>query len=311
MELFQGDRYTRQLLRRHRRLRRDFWGLVLLQLLFWLTEGTAAVLLLRLLERPAGALLTESVLVWRLVQGVWYAVSLPLSVWCRWTVRLRVTQCSGMGGNGLHVGGRAVFLSLLCTLLRTAALLPAALFLSGAYHLARMGTAHAESAPWLFGSMQCVVAAVVCLLLWGYLCLGLLCVPYVWFAAPDMPCRRVLSTALRIMHGNRKALLGTAAWYAAAMLPVVTIPHMLPRAGTALICFFNIRVRLFFQNRSSQEMEVISRAAAPCLPRGGDRPQHDAGTVSPPIPKRVPPDAGAAQADSRRHLLQRRSRPHR
>ncbi len=161
MELFQGDRYARQLLRRHRRLRRDFWGLVLLQLLFWLTEGTAAVLLLRLLERPAGALLTESVLVWRLVQGVWYAVSLPLSVWCRWTVRLRVTQCSGMGGNGLHVGGRAVFLSLLCTLLRTAALLPAALFLSGAYHLARMGTAHAESAPWLFGSMQCVVAAVV------------------------------------------------------------------------------------------------------------------------------------------------------
>ena len=167
MELFQGDRYARQLLRQHRRLRRDFWGLVLLQLLFWLTEGTAAVLLLRLLERPAGALLTESVLVWRLVQGVWYAVSLPLSVWCRWTVRLRVTQCSGMGGNGLHVGGRAVFLSLLCTLLRTAALLPAALFLSGAYHLARMGTAHAESAPWLFGSMQCVVAAVVCLLLWG------------------------------------------------------------------------------------------------------------------------------------------------
>ena len=151
MELFQGDRYARQLLRQHRRLRRDFWGLVLLQLLFWLTEGTAAVLLLRLLERPAGALLTESVLVWRLVQGVWYAVSLPLSVWCRWTVRLRVTQCSGMGGNGLHVGGRAVFLSLLCTLLRTAALLPAALFLSGAYHLARMGTAHAESAPWLFG----------------------------------------------------------------------------------------------------------------------------------------------------------------
>lgn len=128
MELFQGDRYARQLLRQHRRLRRDFWGLVLLQLLFWLTEGTAAVLLLRLLERPAGALLTESVLVWRLVQGVWYAVSLPLSVWCRWTVRLRVTQCSGMGGNGLHVGGRAVFLSLLCTLLRTAALLPAALF---------------------------------------------------------------------------------------------------------------------------------------------------------------------------------------
>ena len=160
MELFQGDRYARQLLRQHRRLRRDFWGLVLLQLLFWLTEGTAAVLLLRLLERPAGALLTESVLVWRLVQGVWYAVSLPLSVWCRWTVRLRVTQCSGMGGNGLHVGGRAVFLSLLCTLLRTAALLPAALFLSGAYHLARMGTAHAESAPWLFGSMQCVVAAL-------------------------------------------------------------------------------------------------------------------------------------------------------
>lgn len=306
MELFQGDRYARQLLRQHRRLRLDFWGLVLLQLLFWLTEGTAAVLLLRLLERPAGALLTESVLVWRLVQGVWYAVSLPLSVWCRWTVWLRVTQCSGMGGGGLHVGGRAVFLSLLCTLLRTAALLPAALFLSGAYHLARMGTAHAESAPWLFGSMQCVVAAVVCLLLWSYLCLGLLCVPYVWFAAPDMPCRRVLSTALRIMHGNRKALLGTAAWYAAAMLPVVTIPHMLPRAGTALVCFFNIRVRLFFQ-----EMEVISRAAAPCLPRGGDRPQHDAGTVSPPIPKRVPPDAGAAQADSRRHLLQRRSRPHR
>ena len=76
MELFQGDRYARQLLRQHRRLRRDFWGLVLLQLLFWLTEGTAAVLLLRLLERPAGALLTESVLVWRLVQGVWYAVSL-------------------------------------------------------------------------------------------------------------------------------------------------------------------------------------------------------------------------------------------
>ena len=37
MELFQGDRYARQLLRRHRRLRRECWGLVLLQLLCWLT----------------------------------------------------------------------------------------------------------------------------------------------------------------------------------------------------------------------------------------------------------------------------------
>ena len=68
--------------------------------------------------------------------------------------------------------------------------------------------------------------------------------PYVWFAAPDMPCRRVLSTALRIMHGNRKALLGTAAWYAAAMLPVVTIPWVLPQAVLSVTVFCNLRVQM-------------------------------------------------------------------
>lgn len=246
MQLMQGEQFARMVLQKKRRLRWDFGMLLLLLGLLRLIEWTAAVVLLRLTQAEPISLLTYDALAWRSIQ-----LALTISggffwVWCSWTVWLRCTRAAGMADAHRHYAkGKMFGLALQNTLIRTAFFQAIPLCLFGAYRLAEIGAQHTEGAPWLFGAVQLVVAGVLFFLLWGYVTLGLCCVPFVWFASPDLPFWSVPLRAMRVMRGGRKELLFLLFWYTVQLLPLVTIPFVLPRAGVALSVFFNIRVKQY------------------------------------------------------------------
>ena len=51
--------------------------------------------------------------------------------------------------------------------------------------------------------------------------------------------------AMQIMHGGRRELLALLGWYALQMLPLVTIPWVLPKAVLSVTVFCNLRCRLW------------------------------------------------------------------
>ena len=135
-------------------------------------------------------------------------------------------------------------------LLRLMLLQSVPLCLYGAVRLAQTAANYTEGAPWLFGAMQLTAAAVLCFLGWLYICLGLWCAPFVWFYVPELPLRKLPRRAMQVMHGGRKELLLLLLWYGVQMLPVVTIPWVLPRAALGISAFFHIRTVEFFQAHS-------------------------------------------------------------
>ena len=70
-------------------------------------------------------------------------------------------------------------------------------------------------------------------------------VPFVCFARPELPPWKVPAAAMQIMHGGRRELLALLGWYALQMLPLVTIPWVLPKAVLSVTVFCNLRCRLW------------------------------------------------------------------
>ena len=119
------------------------------------------------------------------------------------------------------------------------------LCLFGAYQLGQTAAHRTEGAPYLFWAVQLLVLGVLCLLGWIYVCLGLWCVPFVCFARPELPPWKVPVAAMQIMHGGRRELLALLGWYALQMLPLVTIPWVLPKAVLSVTVLCNLRCRLW------------------------------------------------------------------
>lgn len=262
MQILEGQRFAGTVLRRNRRLWWEIPGLAVLLGLMQLLEWSAAVLLLNIRGESPTALLTEDGFLWRMVQ---LGVVLPASlvwIWCSWTLWLRCTHAAGMlPENRQYSKRKMLLLALQNTLLRTVLLQSVPLCLFGAYRLMETAAQHTEGAPWLFGAVQMTVLAVVCFLLWIYVSLGLCCVPFVWFAHPELPLWYIPFCAMRIMRGGRRELLGQLIWYTVQMLPIVTIPWVLPRAGVAVTVFFNIRVRM----EEEQQKDAESRSRTDIL----------------------------------------------
>lgn len=243
MQIRQNQQFAGQTLRHCPGLFRACWGVVWLGGMLWLLELFAAVLLLRLRGIPAAALLTEQAVLWRLIQLCWLVPAWLCRNWCSWSLWVRCTAAISLLPGGKAPGmGRCFGTALCCTLLRTISLQPAALCLFGAYALAKTGAAHAESAPYLFAAVQLLLLGTLCLLGWVYVCLGLWCAPFVCFACPELSVWHIPFAALKIMRGGRKELLALLGWYAVQMLPLVTIPWLLPRAVLSVTIFCNIRV---------------------------------------------------------------------
>ncbi|MFQ9094041.1 MAG: hypothetical protein ACLR5S_06945 [Ruminococcus sp.] len=135
------------------------------------------------------------------------------------------------------------------------------LCLFGAYQLGKAGAAHTESAPYLFATVQLLVLGTLCLLGWCYVCLGLWCVPFACFARPELPAWKVPLAAMRAMHGGRKELLALLGWYGLQMLPVVTIPWVLPQAVLSVTVFCNLRVQMTAERTADGAYRSLPRYA--------------------------------------------------
>ena len=156
---------------------------------------------------------------------------------------------------------KQLWLALQNTLLRTLLLQTVTLCLFGAYQLGKAGAAHTESAPYLFAAVQLLVLGTLCLLGWCYVCLGLWCVPFVCFARPELPAWKVPLAAMRAMHGGRKELLALLGWEGLQMLPVVTIPWVLPQAVLSVTVFCNLRVQMTAERTADGAYRSLPRYA--------------------------------------------------
>ncbi|MFR0950968.1 MAG: hypothetical protein ACLSFT_10795 [Ruminococcus callidus] len=166
--------------------------------------------------------------------GVAGVDGLPLAAVVYCTGAVSLLPCCRPAGTG-----KRLVLALQNTLLRT---LLQTVTLSCSYQLKPPLTAPKVL---LFWAVQLLVLGVLCLLGWVYVCLGLWCVPFVCFARPELPPWKVPAAAMQIMHGGRRELLALLGWYALQMLPLVTIPWVLPKAVLSVTVFCNLRCRLW------------------------------------------------------------------
>lgn len=258
MEIAEGQRFAKALLYKHRKLRQGFWGLGGLFLLLWLLEMLAAWTVLLLLGEKPAALLGTDTLLWRTVQAI---LGIPLgAIWIcfSWNIWKQCTQAAGMlqPENAARCkNGKMLVLAIQNAALRTILLAAVPLFWYGAFLLAQESMHHTDGALWLFGAAQLILLGVLWLFFWGYVCLGLWCVPFVWFAHPEMPAWKIPLTAMAAMRGHRTRLLLLLLWYTVQCLPLVTIPWVLPQAGVAVTVFCNIRVQLLQQRQTIEKQK--------------------------------------------------------
>lgn len=246
MQIRQNQSFSAQTLRTHRHLFWECWGVVLLGVLLWLLEFFAAALLLRIQGTPPASLLTEQAVLWRIVQVCWLVPAWLAWTVCRWRLWYHCTGAVSLLPRCRPAGtGKRLVLALQNTLLRTLLLQAVTLCLFGAYQLGKTAAHRTEGAPYLFWAVQLLVLGVLCLLGWVYVCLGLWCVPFVCFARPELSPWKVPVAAMQIMHGGRRELLALLGWYALQMLPLVTIPWVLPKAVLSVTVFCNLRCRLW------------------------------------------------------------------
>ena len=262
MQIRQNQQFCAQMLHAHRRLGLACWGWLLLGSLLWLLELLAAALVLRIRNTLPVSLLTEQALLWRLVQLFWLVPAWLVWNWCSWSLWRRCTAVVSMLPHRRPAGRKKqLWLALQNTLLRTLLLQTVTLCLFGAYQLGKAGAAHTESAPYLFAAVQLLVLGTLCLLGWCYVCLGLWCVPFVCFARPELPAWKVPLAAMRAMHGGRKELLALLGWYGLQMLPVVTIPWVLPQAVLSVTVFCNLRVQMTAERTADGAYRSLPRYA--------------------------------------------------
>ncbi len=244
MQILNGWRFSGELLRKEAHLRADFLRLAALALLLVFLKCAAAAAVLLLRQTSPNALLTTDALLWRPIQLLVSAACSAVWYWCSWQVLLKCVRAAGIAENQMLSRRKMFLLAAEVVLIRTVLLQSVPLCLFGAYRLAFAGTQHADAAPWLFGAVQFVVLAVLCLIICIYIGLGLLCAPFVYFADPSHPLWKIPRAAMRAMYDARKELLLMLLWYGLLMMPLVTIPWILPRACTSLAVFFSIRVRM-------------------------------------------------------------------
>lgn len=264
MLITQGKQFAKTLLKKEPRLRWEILGFVALMIIIQLLEFFTAMLFLQIRHETPIALFQNGAVLWRLVQ---LSIQIPgglAKLWYGWHLWLHCSEAVEMLPRQTHYPKwHMLLLSVQNICIRTLLLQSVPLCLFAAYQMAKAGSLYAESAPWLFGAVQLVVVAVLLFLFWIYVCIGLWCTPFLWLAAPQTSLWRVPLLAMRIMRGKRTGLIATLAWYGAQMLPIVTIPWILPQAIVAIVTYFHIQIRQFAQEAiSSNRFDKVCASAS-------------------------------------------------
>lgn len=255
MLIKQETTFAKAQLQKEPRLRWEILEFSALLLAIKLLEIFAAALFLRLRQAAPSVLLTSDQIPWRLIQLCLAISGGLLTIRYRWRLWLHASASAEMIPRQQQYRKRSMLqISLQNALLRILLFQSVPISLFAAYQLAKIGSARTESSPWLFGAIQLVFLAVLLFLFWIYVCMGLWCAPFLWLAFPETPLWRIPWQAMHVMRGRRLELIAMLAWYGLQMLPLVTIPWVLPQAVTAAVSYFHIQIRQAVPDRPRADL---------------------------------------------------------
>lgn len=137
---------------------------------------------------------------------------------------------------------RACFLYLTMWALTLLALLPSFLCFRAACYFYGKAALSADQALTLFTALQIFMAGVFLLGLYLRCVSKLFLAPFIFITHPDMNIFRIIRSSGKAIYGSKLECIKLMITYIPLMLPIVTIPFVLPRAVMSLSVFAKDRI---------------------------------------------------------------------
>lgn len=238
-------------------------GISLLYPLAWLIFRIVPCILAGVLisqgRMTANMLIFGGMPLWTLFSVLWsvlrFGVLLPLccGTWGRLTALtgLERKKTEGVRLRTLAAYLRAVYFYACVELQRTLLLLPIIAGLLGAGVFFRYSIDLPEGGFPLFLAAQCLCFAAACGLYYLRFSLGIAAVPFLWLEQPDASPFLAVRKSRDMLRGHYVYFILLIIAYLPTMLPVVTIPFMLPHFMVSCTLFLHIRMREWEQQEAS------------------------------------------------------------
>ena len=143
--------------------------------------------------------------------------------------------------SGFRLNRRAALLYIFMWLKGFISLFPTAVCWMAAYILIH-GEYDISAEIAVFASFQLMVLGVVLITFFISRMLGTLLAPFIFIKRPDMNPFRVMRQSARLMKGHRLAFVKLTFKYVMLMLPLVTVPFVMPSAVMTAAVFANERL---------------------------------------------------------------------
>ena len=243
------------------------WAAVMLGFLLrlggWLAPAVfAAVCIRRGIFTPA-ALFTGRL--WALAAALWgllvFCIRIPVQCGiCSWFTSLTELERPGQSRCFFPTAGRylhALYFFGTVALVRSLAALPFLLSCTGTLFLLRQSSGIPEGGLPLFAAVQGLAAVFWAGWLYVRFCMSLAAVPHLYLADPHRGVFRTIRDSRRMLSGHHRRLLAVVLPYAAASLPVVTVPFLLPCLKTDMTLFLQLRIREYEQAAHSERNAYV------------------------------------------------------
>lgn len=170
-----------------------------------------------------------------------YAAAYRFTGYCSTNSRMKFTPLSRIIFNR-RLYGKSLS-ALLCTKITAAFfMLPSIFFGYTAFSLISDAIANASSTSF-FMAIHAAVMTLLSLGIWIYAKLSTICVPYLTVRFPEKRTPVIIAEAFRFMKGRRSTVFKLFFSCALQMLPIITIPFVLPKLYSALALCIDIFIK--------------------------------------------------------------------
>jgi uncharacterized membrane protein len=139
--------------------------------------------------------------------------------------------------SGIRLNTRAAAVYGLMWIRGFASLIPTAVCWSAAWELLNIACRQENHDIMIFGAFQLGTAGFFLLLLWIYNGAATVAAPFLFIRHPDAGAFRTIKNSAALMKGRKTQFIKLMLCYIPAMIPLVTIPFVLPRAVMAAAVF--------------------------------------------------------------------------
>ena len=135
---------------------------------------------------------------------------------------------------GFKLNLRASLLYAVMWILSMLSLLPTGICWSAAFYLFNTASRYTNQAVVLFIVLQIFMFGVFLIGIYLKCILSMIFAPFIFINHPDMNIFKIIHKSRKIIYGSKLECLKLILTYIPAMLPVITIPFILPRAVMAM-----------------------------------------------------------------------------